>query len=75
MIATLYDNVCTPCARKRAWTQFKQKCAREGLKTSRRDVSRDLEARDYVKSITPQVYPFVVMEDGKIISFQEFVDG
>lgn len=69
----LYDDRCTPCARKQQWRDLRQFAAGNGLPLERIDLSRHRErtpeAEEYKLSV-----PFVVHE-GKALSLNEPLEG
>lgn len=55
----LYDNVCTPCVRKREWRELRNFARAHKLPLARLDVSKDRQAREKAEQYGIDV-PFVV---------------
>lgn len=55
----VYDNVCTPCARKQLWRELRNFARQHRLPLQRIDVSKDHAARKKAEQYGIEV-PFVV---------------
>lgn len=72
---TLYDNVCSPCLRKSLWRKLRAKAAEERVILARKDVSKDIKAREEANNLYGMPTPFVVLEDGKAVSAEAYING
>lgn len=59
----LYDNVCTPCARKQKWRELRNFAREHKLLLKRFDISKDAKARQEAEAYELDI-PFIV--HGKI---------
>lgn len=71
---TLYDNGCTPCLRKQMWRELKAKCAEKRVLLARKDTSKDVEAREQANTLYNMKMPFVVLENGRVVTVMEFLN-
>lgn len=55
----LYDNVCTPCARKREWRELRRFAVKNKLTLTRIDVSRNHDKREEAAKYEIDL-PFIV---------------
>lgn len=74
VVITLYDNGCTPCLRKQLWRELKAKCAEKRVLLSRKDTSKDVQARNDANTLYGMAAPFIVLENGQAVSVMEFLN-
>lgn len=71
---TLFDDRCSPCARKALWKQLKTKAAEKRLLLQRKDIRKDPQAKHDADNLYGRAIPFVVL-DGKDMSVEEFLNA
>lgn len=74
MSVVLFDDRCSPCARKALWKQLKAKAAEKRILLERKDISKDQQAKHDASNLYGRATPFVVL-DGKDMSIEEFLNA
>lgn len=73
MSVILYSQGCTPCLDKALWKRLKAAAAKKHVLLERRDINKDLVARNDAYTFYRLPLPFVV-EDGRAKSAEEWIN-